>query len=110
MTTTNKSQNKDICYYAAFNFPAFIFVQGKGHWSKYRDLYKKLWQFPDPNVKKTLACSLSELASILGPEISQTDLIDPFNEFLQDMSAEVREGVFTTMHVFLAQLQESQRL
>jgi len=64
-------------------------------------LFKKLWQFPDANVKKTLACSLSEIASILGPEISRADLIDPFNEFLEDMSAEVREGVFKTMHVFL---------
>jgi len=39
ITLTEQPNNKDVCYYAAFNFPAFIYVQGKADWPKFRKLF-----------------------------------------------------------------------
>lgn len=32
LTTTENSNNKDVCYYSSFNFPAFIYVLEKDCW------------------------------------------------------------------------------
>lgn len=42
-----KTNNKDVCYYASYNFPAFIWVTGKDHWHKFRNLYIKLTSVSD---------------------------------------------------------------
>lgn len=42
VNTTMKTNNKDVCYYASFNFPAFIWVTGQKEWPKFRALYLKL--------------------------------------------------------------------
>ena len=45
--TTMKTNNKDVCYYASFNFPAFIWVTGQPEWHKFRALYMKLTSVSD---------------------------------------------------------------
>ena len=47
VNTTMKTNNKDVCYYASFNFPAFIWVTGKDEWGKFRALYNKLTSASD---------------------------------------------------------------
>ena len=42
LTTTEKTNSKDVCYYAAFNFPAFIYVYKREDWSRFRKVYHKL--------------------------------------------------------------------
>jgi len=42
ISTTEKTNNKDVCYYASYNFPAFIYVSGNTEWDKFRKLYLKL--------------------------------------------------------------------
>jgi len=71
INTSEASNNKDVCYHASFNFPAFIFVFGEEEWPRFQSLYHKLTKIPDPRIKKTLACSIHELAKILGPKYTE---------------------------------------
>lgn len=84
LTTTDNSSNKDVCYYSSFNFPAFIYTLGKDQWEDFRRIYVKLTKFNDGRIKKTLAHSIHELARILGPEITEADLVPVIERFLKD--------------------------
>lgn len=70
LSTTEASQNKDVCYYSSYNFPAFIHVLGKTAWPKFRSVYFKLCKFSDPKIQRTLGHSIHEIAAILGPELT----------------------------------------
>jgi serine/threonine-protein phosphatase 4 regulatory subunit 1 len=106
---TEKSNNKDVCYYAAFNFPAFVYVQGADDWPKYRKLFQKLTSVNDVSTKRTLSHSIHQLATILGPELTMSDLIVVFNKFIEDPNPQVREGAFKTMHILLNEVEEKER-
>ena len=70
INTTEKTTSKDVTYYASINFPAFIYVTGEADWNRYRKLYLKLASSQDAMTKKTIACSVHELARILGHKIT----------------------------------------
>ena len=61
------------------------------------------------STKRTLSHSIHKLASILGPELTMSDLIGVFNKFLEDGNPQVREGAFKTMHIFLNEVEEKER-
>jgi len=35
VNTTEASSNKDVCYHASFNFPAFVLVFGADEWPRF---------------------------------------------------------------------------
>ena len=35
INTSEASQNKDVCYHASFNFPAFVYVFGEEEWPRF---------------------------------------------------------------------------
>ena len=35
VNTTEASSNKDVCYHASFNFPAFVLVFGRDEWPRF---------------------------------------------------------------------------
>jgi hypothetical protein len=41
------------------------------------------------------------LSRVLGPEITNTDLVEILDKFLKDPNSEVRLGVLKNLHVFL---------
>lgn len=85
ISTTDNSNNKDVCYYSSFNFPAFIYTLGKECWEpNFRKIFLKLAKFNDGRIKKTLSHSIHELATILGPEITEQDLVPILEKFLKD--------------------------
>ena len=51
-------------------------------------------------VRRTLAFSIHELAVILGPELTHSDLVPIFNGFIKDLD-EVRIGVLAHLSDFL---------
>ena len=55
----------------------------------------RLWK-----VRRSLACSLHDVASIIGGELTERDLLDTFELFLHDID-EVRSGVIQKMSAFL---------
>lgn len=90
-----------MCYYAAYNFPAFVYVTRKEEWHRFRKVYLKLTSVNDFQTKKSLACSIHEIARILGPEITDAELIDIFDKFLNDAAVEVRISAIKNLHIFL---------
>lgn len=90
-----------MCYYASFNFPAFIYTLGRENWETFRKIYLKLAKFNDQKIKKTLAHSIHELARILGTEITEQDLVPVMERFLKDSSSEIKVGSLKNLHVFL---------
>lgn len=84
VSTTDNSSNKDVCYYSSFNFPAFIYTLGKEKWEPFKKIYIKLAKFNDPRIKRTLAYSIHELARLLGPEITEEDLVPVMERFLKE--------------------------
>jgi serine/threonine-protein phosphatase 4 regulatory subunit 1 len=84
ITTTEATNNKDVCYYSAFNYPAFIYVLGDKNWVKFRSILMKLSRFNDFKIQKTLAHSLHEISRILGPEITEEDIVPIMDKFISD--------------------------
>jgi len=84
ISTTEATSNKDVLYYAAYNFPAFVDTFRETHWDSFRGVYLKFVKTGDPKIKRTLACSIHELARILGAEITEKDLMPIIEKFLKD--------------------------
>jgi len=101
INTTEKTTSKDVTFYASINFPAFIYVTGEPEWQRYRKLYLKLAQSQDPMTKKTIACSVHELARILGQKITESDLVEIVDRFLKDNNSDVKNSVLKNLHIFL---------
>ena len=59
--------------------------------------------------KKTIACSVHELARILGKKITETDLIDVVDRFLKDNGIEIRNSVLKNLHIFLENVSPERR-
>ena len=58
----------------AFNFPAVLASAGQEEWPQLRPAHGTLLQDRDPAVRRTLACSLHEIAALLGPDQALQDL------------------------------------
>lgn len=104
VNTSEASSNKDVCYHASFNFPAFVYVFGEPEWPRFQNLYQKLSKINDPRIKKTLACSIHELAKILGPKYTELDLLPVLERFLKDKGDKVNDirlCALKNLHVFL---------
>jgi serine/threonine-protein phosphatase 4 regulatory subunit 1 len=56
-----------------------------------------------------LACSIHELARILGPTITNEDLVDVLDKFLKDSHPEVRLGALKNLHIFLNEVESANR-
>ena len=109
VSTTLKTNNKDVCYYASYNFPAFVYVTGKDHWPKYKKLYLKLTASNDVPTLKSLSASLHEIARILGPELTDNDLLPIADRFLKHSNSDVRMACMQNLHVFLAEVDPEKR-
>jgi len=100
----------DIARHCAYSFPAVALTLGRKNWGCLRELYKKLGedQLQQWKVKRTLACSIHELAQIVGTEITITDILPVFNNLYNEMD-EIRVGVLKNLSVFLTQLPPNER-
>lgn len=60
-------------------------------------------------TKKTIACSVHELARILGQAITEADLVEVVDRFLKDNNADVRNSVLKNLHIFLENVNPDRR-
>ena len=60
-------------------------------------------------TKKTIACSVHELARILGKEITEADLVETVDRFLKDNNPEVRNAILKNLHIFLENVHVDRR-
>ena len=75
---------------------------GQEDWERFRKVYIKLAKFNDPRIKRTLSHSIHELAKLLGPEITEEDLLPIIERFLKDSLIDVKIGALKNLHEFLA--------
>ena len=76
---------EDVLYHCAFNFPAVLHTLGSQSWPQLKSIHTKLVRDSRIKVRKTLSYSLFELAKILGPELTETELISVLLHFLKDV-------------------------
>ncbi|XP_063687002.1 serine/threonine-protein phosphatase 4 regulatory subunit 1-like isoform X4 [Bolinopsis microptera] len=99
----NPRQDDDILTHCAYAFPGVVYTLGKDSWSLLRNTYLTLAEnLPHSmsNVRQTLACSLHEIAHVIGPEQTEQDLIHPFNNFIYDIDS-VKIGLLKNLSKFL---------
>lgn len=95
----------DLGQVTAFAFPAVALTLGRARWAgELRPLWTALTRDVQRVVRRPLACALHELARILGPELTDSDLLPVFDLYLQDNSEAVRQGVMRHAAAFLAVL------
>ena len=101
---SNAQNQEDVLYHCAYNFPAVLLTLGAQAWPKLKDLHEKLVRDSRFRVRKTLAYSLFELAKILGPQMTESELLPVLFHFMKDVD-EVREGVMISLPDLVAQLE-----
>ena len=109
INTSEASNNKDVCFHASFNFPAFVLVFGRDEWPRFQSLYQKLNKMEDLKIKKTLAASIHELAIILGPKYTELDLLPCMERFLKNKNMDIRMAALKNMHIFLKEVSAEKR-
>ena len=102
---SNAQASEDVLYHCAFNFPAVLVTLGPKMWPQLKPIYEKLVRDSRVKVRRTLSYSLFELAKILGPDLTETELISILFHFLKDVD-EVKEGVLENLPLFIEQLTE----
>jgi len=97
------ADEEDLKLQAAFQLPSVVLTIGRGRWFELRECYLSLCRSENPKVRRTLACSLHEVARILGSELCENDLLPVFESFANDEDA-VRYGITANMAQFLQTL------
>ncbi|KAG0278888.1 Serine/threonine-protein phosphatase 4 regulatory subunit 1, partial [Linnemannia exigua] len=98
----------ELAVMCAFSFPAVVLTAGRSKWPLMKPVYMKLagtFRFP---IRRSLACSLHEVAKILGPELADRDLATAFSECLT-AEDEVKEGVIGHVVEFVSCLSPKKR-
>ncbi|KAF9365139.1 Serine/threonine-protein phosphatase 4 regulatory subunit 1 [Mortierella sp. NVP85] len=85
----NEQERAVMC---AFSFPAVVLTAGRSKWEIMKPVYMRLAGTFRPPIRRSLACSLHEIARILGPELADRDLALAFADCLV-AEDDVREGV-----------------
>jgi serine/threonine-protein phosphatase 4 regulatory subunit 1 len=63
----------------------------------------------DKRIKKPLACSLHELASILGPQRSEKELLSVLDLILKDPNDEIKFGMIQNLWKFIRVFEQERR-
>jgi len=121
--TSEAQEDASNRLHCAFSFPAVVHTFGKAGWAKLRDAYVYLSHGPEaelpggkPNsnnasIKRCMACSIHEIAIIVGPSITEVDLVPIYEKFLKDPSEQVRFASLKNFHSFVGSVTDpSKRL
>mmetsp|Transcript_7090 Transcript_7090/g.7346 ORF Transcript_7090/g.7346 Transcript_7090/m.7346 type:complete len:847 (-) Transcript_7090:79-2619(-) len=107
--TGDTTVDAELRHHCAHTFPAVLYTVGAGRWTEVREIYHKLVQCQNFNVRVTLALSLHEIAKILGPGRAEEELLSVFEDMIQDVEA-VRLGVLRHLADFLRLLSQPCRI
>jgi hypothetical protein len=92
-----------MLFHCAYNFPAVLLTLGPSFWPELKPLHQQLVRDIRPRIRRTLACSLHEVAKILGPSLAESELMAVLLHCLKD-NDEVREGALKFLPDFLETL------
>lgn len=94
------SPEKEILFACAYNFPAVLLTLGPSKWPTLSTLFKALLKSED-KMRKPLACSLHEIAKIIGEERAEKELLSVLESFLRDPNDEIKYGAIQNLALFL---------
>ena len=101
--------DNDTAYYCAYNFPAVLRTVGPEFWyTKLKPMHDQMVTDMRWKVRRSLSFSMHECARILGPTITEKDLMPVLFHFLQDI-ADVAAGVLENLPQILQVLSQEQR-
>ena len=83
--------------------PGVALTLGRERWAEIRGAYDMLAHSVHWKVRRSLACSLHEMARILGSELAEADLVPVFQEMLGDAD-EVSIGVVNNLAAFMREI------
>eukprot|EP00826_Nyctotherus_ovalis_P024510 TRINITY_DN1894_c0_g1_i1.p1 TRINITY_DN1894_c0_g1~~TRINITY_DN1894_c0_g1_i1.p1 ORF type:complete len:385 (+),score=118.65 TRINITY_DN1894_c0_g1_i1:1294-2448(+) len=84
MAVANESEEEELVYQCAYNFPGVLYASGKSQWTKLKTIYFALWELDFAKVTRTLCCSLHEVARIVEREVACSELLPIFLERVED--------------------------
>lgn len=87
----------------AFNLPGVALAIGRARWHEIREAHATLADSVQWRVRRTVACSLHEVAKILGDDAADADLSPIFEETLKDTD-EVRFGAVSNLAAFVREV------
>ena len=82
----NKKDYKQVLAKCAFNFPVLIDFFGKDSWPKLKPSFIIMAQSKDESIKLPLAASIGDISNILGPELTEEDLLEYVDNFFHKSS------------------------
>ena len=96
-----ESPNKEMIYECAYHFPGVLLTLKAPAWEDMKRTYTRLVKASEARTKRTLACSLHEIARIVGRRITETELVPVMKMYLRDGLKEVRVSALRNVHVLL---------
>lgn len=103
-----KTQDDELIYCCAYTFPAVLHTVGVGEWPLLKVVYNNLIKKDKTKVTRTMAAYIHEVAKIVGPKITSSELTSVLKEYLKNKATQTI--VLAHLHDFLAVLNAGQRL
>eukprot|EP00818_Percolomonas_sp_WS_P007090 CAMPEP_0117445108 /NCGR_PEP_ID=MMETSP0759-20121206/5614_1 /TAXON_ID=63605 /ORGANISM="Percolomonas cosmopolitus, Strain WS" /LENGTH=646 /DNA_ID=CAMNT_0005237251 /DNA_START=2048 /DNA_END=3988 /DNA_ORIENTATION=- len=108
MAYQGEQSDSDMVEFCAFNFPAVALTIGPERWNLLEPAFLALYKDMQWKVRRSLACSLHDVANIVGTEITERTLLSAFEKFLEDLD-EVKMGVVSNLASFMQVLSPKMR-
>lgn len=105
----NSQTDIEVFYMCAFNFPALLTYFGNSYWEDLKVVYMKLVRDKYSKVRRSLASSINEIASIIGEEETQKVLVPVFDMFYKE-EGETQKAIYKSMPKFLSYIQPNKRI
>lgn len=83
-------EDLSIACHCAYNFPAVLFAYGKEQWDKLKPCFDKFALENNEKIKGPIASALGEIANIVGPKITERDILPYVNKFYNDNKLQSR--------------------
>jgi serine/threonine-protein phosphatase 4 regulatory subunit 1 len=93
---SNAIVDQEVTFFCAFNLPAVALTLGPERWDELVECFDRLVKDSKFHVRRTLACSLHELAAILGFRLTEKHLVPAMDLFLKDLD-EVKVGILKNL-------------
>ena len=84
LSSKGKRDDKIIIQKCAYNFPAVLVFFGKNYWGKLKTCFNLMANEKDEKIKLPLASSLGEISSIIGSELTESDLLEFVDKFFKN--------------------------
>jgi len=83
LVSKGKRDDKIIIQKCAYNFPAVLLFFGKNSWEKLKPCFTLMANEKDEKIKLPLASSLGEISNLIGPELTESDLLEFVDKFFK---------------------------